>query len=528
MNNRKLRKILKQNQINVPEKVHEKRKIHIHIPRRVIMRTAQVAACLALVCALGLGYVAMLRFVGRPGDSQNGDGPGSQLDIEAPVDTTRDAGADTGADVVTEQPSKDTTTPPSDGERVKLYAAGMSSSVSEHLRWEEFDPISDANIDYGIDARLFQRMKSLDSLYDITSVYFPDEAQYLSWVKNSAMTGSDGAIVTGRAKYMGILSTTGFLEKIKVDDYIDYKSEYWPKNMEEELSVNNNLYFVSGVISPNTVANTYIVYAHAEIDTLLGVDIHEIVDQGKWTLDKMYELSASGGTALNGSADYGLVLTDDTLRALGTSAGVSMFNKSGKAHASLSNGTALNFVNNLAGLLADNKLKMTTVASSEPRSQLFWIDTIASPMIHTNATIYEQLPMPAIAEGEKYLSPVSENTIYYGIARGTDIKAQATLDAMAAYMVFPATNDGGVFSEATTARVFFSNRYAFSEESIQSIKIAIDNMTFTLDAFAFPSATIDNMLKDALNASNENARKDILTQPNILSVVIVQLGSLIN
>ena len=63
MTTRKLRKILKQNQINAPEKAHEKRKISIHIPRRVITRTAQVTACLAPVCALGLGYVAMLRFV---------------------------------------------------------------------------------------------------------------------------------------------------------------------------------------------------------------------------------------------------------------------------------------------------------------------------------------------------------------------------------------------------------------------------------------------------------------------------------
>ena len=211
MTNRKLRKILKQNQINVPEKAHEKRKISIRIPRRIIMRTAQVAACLALVCALGFGYVAMLRFVGRPGGTQSNDGPGSQLDIESTADTTkypgedigedtgRDPGADTGSDVVTEEHPEDTTAPPaSDKQPVKLYAAAMAQSGSE-IKWWEFDPAGDVEND-AISQRLFKRMSAVEgSDFDLTSVYFTDEAQYLDWVKSSALSGSDGAIMTGKA-----------------------------------------------------------------------------------------------------------------------------------------------------------------------------------------------------------------------------------------------------------------------------------------------------------------------------------------
>lgn len=526
MTNRKLRKILKQNQINVPEKAPQKRKNSIRIPRRVIMRTAQIAACLALVCALGFGYVAMLRFVGRPGGDGGNDGPGSQLDIESTADTTRDPSADTGADVVTDEHPEDTTVPSSDGERLKIYAAGISNSVSEHLRWVEFDPINDADIDYGIDARLFARMKALDGIYDITSVYFESDGQYLSWVKNSALTGSDGAIVTGKAYFISTLAVTGLLEKIKVDDYID--EYYWPENMVEELSVGDNLYFVSGVISPNTVANTYIVYTHPEIDALLGVDIHGIVEEGKWTLDKMYELSAYGGAGLNGSADYGLVLTDETLRALGTSAGIRIASKNAKvAHSSLSDGTALNFVNNLADLLTSGKLKMTTSESSEHISQLFKIDTIASPLMHTTPTLCEQLPMPVITEGGKHLSPVSDNAIYYAIAEGTNVQTQDILNRLASYMSVPIDSVDGKLGINTTASAFFSYRYASNEKSIQSIKIAIDNMTFSLDAF-LNKPELNHLLKDALNAPGERERKNILNPESFFSYVISDLGSLIN
>ena len=538
MTNRKLRKILKQNQINAPEKANEKRKIAIHIPRRVITRTAQITACLALVCALGLGYVAMLRFVGRPGGTPSNDGPGSQLDIESPADTTTSEPIDTTTLDPTDTTSEvvghfnpdapeDTTKAPEYNKEnllVKIYAAGMVNSDPITRPWTEFHAIGDVQ-DYGLDMRLFHRMDSFKNLFDISSVYFSDESQYLSWVKNSAMTGSDGALITGEARFITNLAVSGLLDKIKVDDYIDYESEYWPENMEEELSVGDNLYFVSGIISPNTVANTYIIYANPNIDALLDVDIHGIVEQGKWTFDKMYELSAQGGAGLNGSADYGLVLTDDTLRALGTSAGVQIASNSATAHASLSDGTALDFVNSLADLLTANKLKMTTSVSSEHISTLFYIDTISSPATYNSESKCELLPMPAITEGGKYRSPVSDKAIYYSVAAGTDVRAQAMLETMSAYMNWVFSDNGGWLSAEDTVSGFFSQRYATSEKSKTSIEIAIDNMTFSLDSFLTTSVT-NSTLKNALNAADENRRQEILTQSYFNSVVMAQLGSL--
>ena len=529
MTNRKLRKILKQNQINAPEKAHEKRKISIRIPRRVIMRTAQVAACLALVCALGLGYVAMLRFVGRPGGTQSNDGPGSQLDIESTADTTeRDPGADTGADVVTDEHPEDTTAPPaSDNEPVKLYAAAMAQSGSE-IRWWEFDPAGDVEND-AISQRLFKRMTAVEgSDFDLTSVYFTDEAQYLSWVKNSAMTGSDGAIITGKAIFMVNLARLGLLENMSDmpnSDLFKGDDGDWSENMVSELSVNDNLYFASGVISPNTVANTYVVFANGDIDKLLGVDIYQIVEQGKWTFDKMYELTAQGGASINGAADHGLVLTEQTLRALGTSAGVHIANNSATAHASLSDGTALDFVNDLAELLTSGKLKMMTSASSEHISTLFQINTIGSA-----ATLgmekYQILPMPALTEGGKHLSPVSDNAIYYGVATGTHGKTLVVINNMANAMqvvIGAGTSYSGSFS--LTPAQYFGHRYAMNDDSIMSLEIAIDNMTFSLDSFLTTSVT-NSTLKNALNATDATRRQEILTQSYFHSVVIAQLGSL--
>ena len=540
MTNRKLRKILEQNQINVPEKIHEKRKISIRIPRRVITRTAQVTACLALVCALGLGYVAMLRFVGRPGGTPSNDGPGSQLDIESTADTTkypgedigedtgRDPGADTGADVVTEEHPVDITAPPtSDNEPVKLYAAAMAQSGSE-IRWWEFDPAGDVEND-AISQRLFKRMTAVEgSSFDLTSVYFTDEAQYRDWVKSSALSGSDGAIITGKATFMVNLARLGLLENMSDmpnSDLLKGDDGDWPENMVSDLSVNDNLYFASGVISPNTVANTYVVFANGDIDKLLGVDIYQIVEQGKWTFDKMYELTAQGGASLNGAADHGLVLTEQTLRALGTSAGVHIANNSATVHTSLSDGTALDFVNDLAELLTSGKLKMTTSASSEHISTLFQINTIGSA-----ATLgmekYQILPMPALTEGGKHLSPVSDNAIYYGVATGTHGKTLVVINNMANAMqvvIGAGTSYSGSFS--LTPAQYFGHRYAMNDDSIMSLEIAIDNMTFSLDSFLTTSVT-DSTLKNALNAADAARRQEILEQPYFNSAIMAWFGIL--
>ena len=85
------------------------------------------------------------------------------------------------------------------------------------------------------------------------------------------------------------------------------------------------------------------------------------------------------------------------------------------------------------------------------------------------------------------------------------------------------TSYSGAFS--LTPAQYFGHRYAMNDNSIMSLEIAIDNMTFSLDSFLTTSVT-NSTLKNALNAADENRRQEILTQSYFHSVVIAQLGSL--
>ena len=284
--------------------------------------------------------------------------------------------------------------------------------------------------------------------------------------------------------------------------------------MVNELSVNGKLYFASGVISPNTVTAVNVVFANNDIDALLGIDIHGTVMEGKWTLDKMYELAAQGGGNLNGvETDCGLVLTDESLRALSTAVGVRIADNSASAHASLTDGTALEFTNTLADMIQGGTLRLSTKASSEHIATLFHIDTVASAATY-DEQMYQILPMPALTEGGKHISPVGDGAMYYTIRTGSDTAfASMVLYCLATY------------ADEMNANEYIFHRYAQNTESVQNLEIALDNMSFTLDSFLTASVT-NTTIKNAVNAATSEAREAILTQEYLGQIITAQLGKL--
>ena len=134
--------------------------------------------------------------------------------------------------------------------------------------------------------------------------------------------------------------------------------------------------------------------------------------------------------------------------------------------------------------------------------------------------------MPAVNEGGNHLSPVSDNAIYYGVAKGTHGKALVVINNMANAMqvvIGAGTSYSGAFS--LTPAQYFGHRYAMNDDSIMSLEIAIDNMTFSLDSFLTTSVT-NSTLKNALNATDATRRQEILEQPYFNSAIMAWFGIL--
>ncbi len=520
MTNRKLKKILKQNAIDSP-KQQKKRSFSINIPRRALIRLAQTAACLLLVAAMGVGYVAMVRMVGRQG-TPDGSTPG--IDV-GPGSQFGDPGEDTGIDVVTTPDPQETTVShgiPTTFDGQKLVVAELFKEGTSGNWWEFSNPdMSGDTMDMISLNRLMLAEQELDC--DIMQAASGSVDQYISWIKNSALINSSAAIVTGGADVMATLAAQGLLEDWMSEQAaayrMDFSAPYWPEDMARELKIGNKLYFVSGKISANTIASVYVVFADPNINSMLDIDIQCIVEDGKWTFDKMYELSAAGHTL----DKYGLVLYDDSLVALAAAAGVRISDNSPAPHASLSNGVALNFVNTLADKQSAGDIKLISRASSEYIPNLFTVDTVANS--YTMEDVCLLLPLPTLSEDGKHLSPVGESAVYYSVAKGSDIApAYAVLHSLAKYSS-QSTTYFHTDSMVPSYTELISWRYAANDDSVRNLELAVDNMTFSPDAF-LPSSTSSVFLKNAINAADSTARKEILTKSNLEQIIETHLGTI--
>lgn len=83
---------------------------------------------------------------------------------------------------------------------------------------------------------------------------------------------------------------------LALDDYIDISHEWWDQNANELLTLNDKHYLLSGDAIITDDDYTYLLlynktmYAdNAELSGKYG-DLYDLVREGKWTLDVMYEM----------------------------------------------------------------------------------------------------------------------------------------------------------------------------------------------------------------------------------------------
>ncbi|MCI5513635.1 MAG: hypothetical protein MR471_05900 [Clostridia bacterium] len=84
--------------------------------------------------------------------------------------------------------------------------------------------------------------------------------------------------------------------------YFNADHEWWHGDIVDSCSINRNLYFVTGSITPTLVRNIGVMMYNLDLGASLGLpDIYELVNNKKWTLEKFKEIII--GAYGNGNAD---------------------------------------------------------------------------------------------------------------------------------------------------------------------------------------------------------------------------------
>ena len=119
----------------------------------------------------------------------------------------------------------------------------------------------------------------------------------------AAPTGDFLAVVTN-VHSAASNATSGFLWNLRSDSiqYIDTTKPWWDNKMAEGLSIDDRLYFATGdIMTLDNDATFAVMFNKLLAKNCQLPNLYELVDNGQWTMDKLYEFSQTAVQDLDGT-----------------------------------------------------------------------------------------------------------------------------------------------------------------------------------------------------------------------------------
>ncbi len=165
------------------------------------------------------------------------------------------------------------------------------------------DVVNDAiyNSRIGVEDRLNVKLKTILKPGHLTDVR-------QSYMQDIIKTVIAGDVVYDWVDLMignaSVMLQNGIFQDITPNEFIDLTKPYYLDGIIEDMSLDGKVYFLSGDASLGYLKCTYCYYVNLQTAENYGIDIYEVVESGKWTIDKCMELTELSCTDLNGDGKY--------------------------------------------------------------------------------------------------------------------------------------------------------------------------------------------------------------------------------
>lgn len=128
-------------------------------------------------------------------------------------------------------------------------------------------------------------------------------------IRNNAMGNTLGVHLVALSVYdTGALTVQNTFVDLNSLDNFDSSASWWDKQFNDEVTVNNKLYFTQGALGIYGMNATSVVFFNKNAAREYGLpDLYSLVKDGEWTFDKTYELVKQYGNEdldQNGKIDY--------------------------------------------------------------------------------------------------------------------------------------------------------------------------------------------------------------------------------
>ena len=241
-------------------------------------------------------------------------------DSTGDTDTTPVTDAGTQTEVVTETAEllySDQLTPVDyNGAEFKIQTSNNVNGMDYYI----LHNYADAENGEVINDALFRRDQFMEDTFNIKMVYTCDDTSSASQMATSltknVMVGDDAyqLIIQDHATVTKALAQSGAIYPLNYIDSIHLDAEYWMPELNGDSYIGNSLYYPSCMISPRYFGSLYIMMFNREIARELDLeDPYTLVNEGKWTFDKMMELGRLAVKDMDGDSK----ITGDGIDRLG-------------------------------------------------------------------------------------------------------------------------------------------------------------------------------------------------------------------
>ena len=191
-----------------------------------------------------------------------------------------------------------------------------------------------------INDTIYARNRTVEERYNINIYYkdalggWNDQGAFFNLLTSSVMAGEQAFdMVASYMAYSSYVETNGIFTNLYNVPYLELSNPWWTQDFVNTNTYDGKLYIATGDISLSMLENLYAVFFNKQLHADYKMDdLYNIVKTGKWTFDKMNEMSMTVVEDINGDGEYnindrlGFVTNNHGMRAMPVAMGVEIAN----------------------------------------------------------------------------------------------------------------------------------------------------------------------------------------------------------
>ena len=306
--------------------------------------------------AIILAAILMIQFISC------GDQP-TENDSTVP-DTT-----DESSIIETSDPAKTLELPDKDWEGREFRVLGYENTRTQ---FSTFEIDSDGENGDIVNDAVFRRNTAIEDKYNvvITETKESSNTDYTTatepLIRKTVLAGDDlYDLVFITALKSGVMAREQLLYNLLDVDYIDFTKEWWNQDINETLSINDQLYFTTSDFSLRDKNRAYILlYNRTMADELMLGNPIDMVYDGTWTLDVFSQWAIAAGGDLNGDGaiddedSFGVTMDSyNSVQAFATGCGIKIVDKNeqGQYEIEVNTEASVDVIETIVNLLNDGR-----------------------------------------------------------------------------------------------------------------------------------------------------------------------------